>query len=84
MKLQRRATFVLKLLISLHGPEEEHAGKWWDSQKNALVKTYKVFLFTNWVTTYKNVALMIKCCDGIRKDCLQICLTVQVDLSWCL
>lgn len=84
MKLQRRATFVLKLLISSHGPEEEHEGKWWGSQKKALVKTYKVFLFPNWVTTYKNVALMIKCCDGFRKDCLQIRLTVQVDLSWCL
>lgn len=47
MKLQRRATFVLKLLISLHGPEEEHEGKWWGSPKKALVKTYKVFLFTN-------------------------------------
>lgn len=51
--------------------------------KKPRVKIYKIFLLTNWVTTYKNVALRIKCCDGIRKDCSQIHLTVQVDLSWC-
>lgn len=67
------------MLISLQGPEEEHKGKWWNSPKKALVKIYKIFLLTNYVASYKNVALRIKYCGGIRKDCLQIHLAVQVD-----
>lgn len=36
-----------KMLIGLHGPEEEHKVKWWDGPKKALVKIYKIFLLTN-------------------------------------
>lgn len=86
MKLQTEKSHLclqIKMSISLHGPEEEHKGMWWDSPKKAPVKIYKIFLLTNWVTAYKNVVLRIKCCHNIRKDCLQIHLVVHIDLSCC-